>query len=76
VFASAALESGKIANDEFVNWPATLVATGIAFVVGYAVISALMKYLQTQTFMPFVIYRIALGSLLIGLLATGAISAT
>lgn len=76
VFASAALESGKIANDDFVNWPATLVATGIAFVVGYAVISALMKYLQTQTFMPFVIYRIALGSLLIGLLATGAISAT
>ena len=76
VFASAALESGKIASDEFVNWPATLVSTGIAFVVGYAVISTLMKYLQTKTFMPFVIYRIALGTLLIGLLATGAISAT
>ena len=76
VFASAALESGKIASDEFVNWPATLVSTGIAFIVGYAVISTLMKYLQTRTFMPFVIYRIALGTLLIGLLATGAISAT
>ena len=76
VFASAALESGKIASDEFVNWPATLVSTGIAFVVGYAVISTLMKYLHTKTFMPFVIYRIALGTLLIGLLATGAISAT
>lgn len=76
VFASAALESGKIASDEFVNWPATLVSTGIALIVGYAVISTLMKYLQTRTFMPFVIYRIALGTLLIGLLATGAISAT
>jgi undecaprenyl-diphosphatase len=76
VFASAALEAGNISSDEFVNWPATLVATVIAFVVGFLVIAGLMKYLQTRTFLPFVIYRISLGVVLLGLLATGVLSAT
>jgi len=47
-----------------------------AFVVGYFVIASLMKYLQTRTFLPFVIYRIALGTLLMVLLANGVLSAT
>ena len=76
VFASAALEAGNISSDEFVNWPATLVATVIAFGVGFLVIAGLMKYLQTRTFLPFVIYRISLGVVLLGLLATGVLSAT
>lgn len=76
VFASAALTAGDISSDEFVNWPATIVATVVAFVVGYFVIASLMKYLQTRTFLPFVIYRISLGTLLIVLLATGVLSAT
>jgi len=54
--------------------PETLVATGIAFVIGYAVIAWLLKFVSTKSFGPFIIYRIALGSLLIALLATGAIS--
>lgn len=76
VFASAALTAGDISSDSFVNWPATIVATIVAFVVGYLVIASLMKYLQTRTFLPFVIYRIALGSLLMVLLANGVLSAT
>lgn len=76
VFASAALTAGDIAKDDFVNWPATIVATVVAFVVGYFVIAGLMRYLQTRTFLPFVIYRIALGTLLLVLLATGVLSAT
>ncbi len=76
VFASAALTAGDISSDEFVNWPATFVATVVAFVVGYFVIASLMKYLQTRTFLPFVIYRISLGTLLLVLLATGVLSAT
>jgi len=76
VFASAALTAGDISTDEFVNWPATIVATIVAFVVGYFVIASLMKYLQTRTFLPFVIYRISLGTLLVILLATGVLSAT
>lgn len=76
VFASAALTAGDISSDRFVNWPATMVATIVAFVVGYFVIASLMKYLQTRTFLPFVIYRIALGTLLMVLLANGVLSAT
>lgn len=76
VFASAALTAGDIASDDFVNWPATIVATIVAFVVGFVVIAGLMKYLQTRTFLPFVIYRVALGSVLLVLLATGVLSAT
>jgi undecaprenyl pyrophosphate phosphatase UppP len=34
-----------------------------------------MKYVQTKSFMPFVIYRVSLGLLIIGLLLTGTISA-
>jgi len=53
----------------------TFVATLTAFTVGYLVISWLMKYVQTKSFMPFVIYRLLLGTLLLILLSTGAISA-
>jgi undecaprenyl-diphosphatase len=76
VFASAAFTAKDISTDDFVNWPATMVSTLIAFIVGYFVISSLMKYLQTRTFLPFVVYRIVLGTLLLGLLATGVLTAT
>lgn len=76
VFASAAFTAKDISSDGFVNWPATIVSTLIAFVVGYFVISSLMRYLQTRTFLPFVIYRISLGTLLLVLLATGVLTAT
>jgi undecaprenyl-diphosphatase len=46
----------------------------IAFAVGWAVIAWLMRYIQTRSFMPFVIYRLLLGSALLVGLSTGAIS--
>jgi len=51
----------------------TVAATVVAFIVGYAVIALLMRYLETRTFLPFVIYRILLGGVLIGLLSTGVL---
>ena len=51
----------------------TLVATIVAFLVGYAVIAWLMRYISTKSFTPFVIYRIALGTVLIVLLVTGVL---
>lgn len=54
----------------------TVIATLVAFVVGYAVIAWLMRYISTKSFTPFVIYRIALGTVLIILLATGVVSGT
>jgi undecaprenyl-diphosphatase len=53
--------------------PETLIATGIAFVIGYAVIAWLLKFVSTKSFAPFIIYRIGLGTLLLILLATGVI---
>jgi len=55
--------------------PETLVATGVAFVIGYAVIAWLLKFVSTKSFRPFIIYRVTLGSLILILLATGVISA-
>ncbi|TFC42007.1 undecaprenyl-diphosphate phosphatase [Cryobacterium sp. TMT1-21] len=53
----------------------TLVATLIAFVVALFVIRFFMNYISRRSFLPFVIYRIALGFLLMGLLATNTIAA-
>jgi undecaprenyl-diphosphatase len=43
--------------------------------VGYLVIAWLLKFVSTKSFMPFIVYRIALGMLLLILLGTGVISA-
>jgi undecaprenyl-diphosphatase len=55
------------------SWLETAAATGVAFVVGLAVIAFLMRYLRTRSFLPFVVYRIALGTTLLVLLATNTI---
>lgn len=54
----------------------TVVATVVAFVVGYASIAWLLKYVSNHSFLPFVVYRIGLGVLLLVLLGTGVLSAT
>ena len=53
----------------------TFAATAVAFVIGYIVIAWLLKFVVTKSFMPFIVYRVILGSTLLILLATGAISA-
>lgn len=56
-----------------VDWGPTVLATVIAFGVGLAVIVYFLRYITTHTFRPFVVYRVLLGVLLVGLLATGVI---
>lgn len=53
---------------------ATIVATVVAFLVGLGVIAFLMEYIKKRSFMPFVIYRIALGVVVMVLLAFGVLS--
>jgi undecaprenyl-diphosphatase len=53
----------------------TLVATIVSFVVGYAAIAWLLRYVSTRSYLPFVIYRIVLGSMTLALLATGVLVA-
>jgi undecaprenyl-diphosphatase len=50
------------------------VATVVAFFVGYAAIAWLLRYLATHSVNIFVIYRVLLGSTVLILVATGAIS--
>ena len=44
--------------------------------MGYAVIAWLLRWLTTHSYRPFVIYRVALGLVVMVLLATGTIAAT
>ncbi len=53
----------------------TLVATVTSFVVGYAVIAGLLKYLNKGSFMPFVIWRLVVGFGLLVMLSNGWITA-
>lgn len=51
----------------------TALATLISFAVGYGVIVLFLKIISTRSFMPFVWYRVLLGSVMLGLLAFGII---
>jgi undecaprenyl-diphosphatase len=53
-----------------------VVATIIAFGLGYASIAWLLKYVSAHTFYPFVLYRVALGAIVMALLINGTIAAT
>ncbi len=53
---------------------ATIIATVVAFLSGYAAIAWLLRYLANHTLDIFVAYRIPLGILVIALAATGTIS--
>lgn len=58
-----------------VGWTATLVATVVSFFAAYASIAWLLSYVSKHSFNIFIIYRLALGTLLIILLASGLLSA-
>lgn len=73
VLVSGIYELRKI-GEETVAWGPTLLATGISFFIGYAVIAWLLRYISTHSFTPFVIYRILLGSAVFALLLTGVVT--
>ena len=75
VVASGLYEATKIGSDPATAWGPTMLATVIAFVTGFAVIAWLLRWVTTRTYLPFVIYRIALGLILIILLGTGVLVA-
>jgi undecaprenyl-diphosphatase len=55
------------------GWGATAIAALVAFVIGYVVIIAFLRIVSTFSYRPFVIYRLALGLLVLALLATGVL---
>jgi undecaprenyl-diphosphatase len=72
VLASGAFEARKIgtAGNE-VSWGPTLVSTAVAFVVGYASIAWLLRYVASNSFRWFIVYRIVVGLVIIGFLIGG-----
>ena len=53
----------------------TVVATVVSFVVGYAAIAWLLRYVSTRSYTPFVIYRVVLGAGTLVLVSLGVLSA-
>ena len=62
-------------TDNPYGWTPTVVATIVSFVVGYAAIAWLLRYVSTRSYTPFVVYRVALGTLTLLLVAGGVIAA-
>ena len=57
-----------------VDWGPTILATVIAFFVGLSVIAWLLRYLNRGSFTPFVVYRVLLGLLVLGLVGAGVLA--
>lgn len=63
------------AGDNAYGWGPTVLATLVSFAVGYAAIAWLLRYVSTRSYLPFVVYRIALGLLTMGLISAGVLAA-
>jgi undecaprenyl-diphosphatase len=74
VLASGVFELTEIGGDSHVSWGPTVFATGLAFLVAYAVIAWFMRFISTRSFMPFVVYRILLGAAIFVLIAMGVLT--
>ncbi len=76
VLGSGVLQLFDIGESGVPAWGPTIVATLVAFAVGYAVIAWFLRYLSSarHSFAPFVIYRVVLGVVVIALAQTGVLT--
>lgn len=75
VLGSGFYEATRIGSGSNVEWGPTLLATAVALVIGYSVIAWLLRWISTHSYTPFVVYRVALGVLVLVLLSTGVLTA-
>jgi len=61
-------------DNAYGTWP-TLVAAVVSFLVGYAAIAWLLRYVSTKSYLPFVVYRIALGTFTLTMVSLGYLAA-
>jgi len=61
-------------GDNAYGWGPTIVATVVSFLVGYAAIAWLLRYVSTHSYLPFVVYRVVLGGATLLLLGAGVLS--
>ncbi|WP_042542809.1 undecaprenyl-diphosphate phosphatase [Leucobacter komagatae] len=55
-------------------WSMTIIATVVAFAIALVVIGFFMRYISKRSFMPFVIYRVIIGGVIIVLLLNGVLT--
>ena len=58
-----------------VGWGPTLIATVVSGLVAYATIAWLLKFVSSNRFTGFLIYRVGLGAVIIALVASGLVAA-
>lgn len=75
VFGSGLYKLKDIGTDQSITWGPTIVATLISFIIGYAVIAWLLRYISTHSFGIFVIYRLILAAVVATLLIAGVLAA-
>ena len=76
VVASGIFQLPDVSASAEPGMPKTIVATVVAFGVGFWVIGWLLRYLRTRSYLPFVVYRVAVGTLVLVLLAIGVLDPT
>jgi undecaprenyl-diphosphatase len=74
VVLSGLFEARKIGEPGGADLVPTLIATLLAFIVGYASIAWMLRWLTSHSTAVFVAYRVILGAVVLILTATGAIS--
>jgi len=74
VVLSGLFELRKIGEGGGAGALPTAIATVAAFVVGYASIAFLLRYLASHSTLVFVVYRVAVGALVLALAGAGVIS--
>jgi undecaprenyl-diphosphatase len=74
VVLSGLFELRKIGDPGGAGFAPTLIATVLAFIVGYASIAWMLRWLTSHSTAVFVAYRVGLGALVLILTASGAIS--
>jgi undecaprenyl-diphosphatase len=74
VVLSGLFEARKIGEPGGADLAPTLIATLLAFIVGYASIAWMLRWLTSHSTAVFVVYRVVLGAIVLLLTATGAIS--
>lgn len=57
-----------------VGWGPTIIATVVSFVVGYAAVAWLLKFVAGHTYTVFIVYRLVVGSAILALLGLGAVA--
>lgn len=74
VVLSGLFELRKVGDGTGPGIGPTVIATVLAFITGYVSIAFLLRYLSRHSLIVFVVYRVAVGVLVLALVGSGAIS--